>query len=230
MSVKICVFSDIHGNASAYRSCHQKLIDESADLYLYLGDLCGYYFDQLSIFDLLSTIPALVAVRGNHDALFLRIVKGDSQLAQRYREKYGPSMDRLTHEATSDFIEWISAAPERYFREDLNLFACHGSPLDPLEGYLYPDTDLNDAAIGPWRTYLTGHTHYPMNRRNGNALFVNPGSLGQPRHGGRPSYATVRFPGAHVQFHEFDYDAAPLINALRGESMKPAYLADVLER
>jgi putative phosphoesterase len=39
---------------------------------------------------------------------------------------------------------------------------------------------------------LFGHTHVPALFENGPILFMNPGSLGRPRPGGRPGYGLLR--------------------------------------
>ena len=36
-----------------------------------------------------------------------------------------------------------------------------------------------------------GHTHYPLSARTGKLYLVNPGSIGGPRTGTPPSYATI---------------------------------------
>lgn len=48
--MKICVFSDIHGNGPAFRVAYEMIMSEKADINIFLGDLCGYYFDQKEIF------------------------------------------------------------------------------------------------------------------------------------------------------------------------------------
>jgi predicted phosphodiesterase len=68
--MRICLFSDIHGNGPAVRAAHPMIMSEKADVHVFLGDLCGYYFDQNEIFILLQSIPNLVALKGNHDQFF----------------------------------------------------------------------------------------------------------------------------------------------------------------
>jgi predicted phosphodiesterase len=43
MQRKICIFSDIHGNGPAFAAGYPLIVEEQADLYVYLGDLCGYW-------------------------------------------------------------------------------------------------------------------------------------------------------------------------------------------
>ncbi|MFA5093278.1 MAG: metallophosphoesterase, partial [Candidatus Omnitrophota bacterium] len=74
--MKLCVFSDIHGNLPAFEAAYPLIINESADVNLFLGDLCGYYFDEVSVWQRLRDVPRLVALRGNHDEMFLRAADG----------------------------------------------------------------------------------------------------------------------------------------------------------
>jgi predicted phosphodiesterase len=87
----------------------------------------------------------------------------------------------------SDALGLIEAWPERRVLEigGRRLLLVHGSPSEPLTGYLYPDTDLEPFADEPFDAILCGHTHRPFVRRMGGTLFVNSGSVGLPRDVGR---------------------------------------------
>ena len=63
----------------------------------------------------------------------------------------------------------------------------HAAPLDPLYTYLPPETPEEE-----WRRQLAGvdadwllygHTHRPVLARFDGVTVLNPGSVGQPRHG-----------------------------------------------
>jgi len=61
----------------------------------------------------------------------------------------------------------------------------HGSPTNPVFGYVYPDTDLSSLGLQPDVTVVLGNTHRPFIRRHGDATVVNIGSCGLPRDCGR---------------------------------------------
>jgi predicted phosphodiesterase len=61
------------------------------------------------------------------------------------------------------------------------LLLVHGSPTEPLDGYVYPDTDLAPFADVPYDAVVMGHTHRPFVRSCGGKVFVNAGSIGLPR-------------------------------------------------
>jgi len=228
--MRICVFSDIHGNGPAFWAAYDMMLKEKADVYLCLGDLCGYYFDQIEIFKALTRIPNLVCVKGNHDDVFLRILKGDSDLAHMYKEAYGCSMEYLVRHETPDFVQWLSALPYSVSFSEQKSFVCYGSPWNLLEGYVYPDTRLDEFVHHPADLFFLGHTHYPMHRNIDNKKIVNPGSLGQPRDGGRPTYAVLELPSDRVFFREVIYDKNALRKKIDDVGEKNAYLRDVLKR
>ena len=228
--MKICIFSDIHGNGSAFRVAYEMLISEHADIYLFLGDLCGYYFDQKEIFYMLQTIPNLVALKGNHDSFFLRIINKDEELRQTYMKLYGNSMENLLCEDVSGLVQWLSSLPESYSLKKLGLAGYHGSPWSTLEGYVYSDSPLEKFNDYPASIFVLGHTHYPMVRTIDDKLIVNPGSLGQPRNGGWPTYATIDFPGQDIKFREVFYNKDVLIRQIDELDNNNHYLKEVLLR
>ena len=229
--MRICVFSDIHGNGPAFRVAYDMIISEKADINIFLGDLCGYYFDQKEIFFMLQTIPNLIALKGNHDLIFLNIVtKKDEELRKAYLKRYGNSMENLLAQVTGELNQWLSGLPESYIHADSGLAFYHGSPWDPLDGYVYPDTPLEKFSDYPFSFFLLAHTHYPMVRTINDKLIVNPGSLGQPRHGGWPTYAVISYPSKKVIFREISYDKTDLIRQIDKLDGSNQYLRKVLFR
>ena len=228
--MKICLFSDIHGNGPAFEAAYPQLLNEQADLNIFLGDLCGYYFDEIEIYHKLICLPNLIALRGNHDNMYIAAVDGDEDMKNRYLMKYGSSMKIFLRKDFSSMMKWLKIRPETYTCEDLDLACYHGSPKNQLEGYVYPDTDLKEVSDERQSNIFLGHTHYPMHRFVGNTMIVNPGSLGQPRQNGWPTYAVVTFPERRVEFKEVSYDAIALVNRIEQEGEKKSYLKDVLLR
>ena len=229
MRMKICVFSDIHGNGPAFRVALEMIKSEEADMNLFLGDLCGYYFDQKEIFIMLKSIPNLITLKGNHDSIYLQINNKDEELRQAYVKQYGNSMENLLCEGAQELIQWLSDLPES-LSANLGLYAYHGSPWNPLEGYVYPDSPLDKFNDYPASIFILGHTHYPMVRTMNDKLIVNPGSLGQPRNGGWPTYAVINYPSKHVMFKEVHYNKAELIKRIDELDSSNQYLKQILFR
>lgn len=228
--MKICVFSDIHGNSLAFESAYHLIMNESADVNLFLGDLCGYYFDEINAWHRLLEIPRLVALRGNHDEMFSQAAAGDVNVQNEYRLKYGPALDFFLEKRNADLINWINELPLSWEGQGATCSACHGSPWDFLKEYIYPDASLNRFGKLQYSWVFLGHTHYPMDLSEGSVRIVNPGSLGQPRDGHWPRYAVVDLVKGKVDFREVCYDREKLICEIRQRAPENFYLHDVIER
>ncbi|MFA6498082.1 MAG: metallophosphoesterase family protein [Desulfurivibrionaceae bacterium] len=222
------MFSDIHGNGAAFFAAYPKIIAERADLYLFLGDLCGYYYNQLAIYPYLAEIPNFVAICGNHEQMLLRMCEGEEELRSSYLAKFGHSMEGLLEQGNTSFCEWVAGWPLTY-RDENESFSCfHGSPVNYTEGYLYPDTNLDDLRGCREKFVFLGHTHYCMDRKIGRTRFINPGSLGQPRDGAWPTYALVDTTRETVCFKKILYDRKMLLREIEVMGDGDKYLKRIL--
>lgn len=228
--MKICVFSDIHGNGPAFDVALEGILSEQADINVFLGDLCGYYYDQMEILPRLRAIPNLVSLRGNHDTFFIDIYNGDENVRQNYRSRYGNSMEKLLQSDCHELAAWLSNLPDFIKWDNYSIYLCHGSPWAPSAGYVYPDTPLDQFEAFASSVFILGNTHYPMHRIVGEKIIINPGSLGQPRHGGWPSYAVIDLPSGSVAFREVRCDMSPLYCQIKEAMETKLYLKEVLCR
>jgi diadenosine tetraphosphatase ApaH/serine/threonine PP2A family protein phosphatase len=74
--------------------------------------------------------------------------------------------------------------------------------------------------------FASGHTHLPLVWRGGGRLYLNPGSVGQPRDGDpRASFATVD--GDVVVLHRVEYDFRAVQRAMAATGLPP-YIAESL--
>jgi putative phosphoesterase len=228
--MKICVFADIHGNWEAFKYAFKKIEIESADVNIFLGDLCGYYYDQIKIFSKLLKIQNLISVKGNHDKIFLRILNGDDKLRKEYLIKYGHSMENLLNLDHRDLKKWMSSIPDRFIDDKQRFHCYHGSPLNYSNGYLYPEADLGIFDVLPECFYFLGHTHYKMFKKVGKTLIVNPGSIGQPRDHSSPTYATINLLNRQIEFKEIWFDKKKLFDQIDKFNDSDKYLRKVLDR
>ena len=88
--MKIGIFSDIHGNIYAFEKVISSIRKNKPDLYVFCGDICGYYYYQNEIIEMLRSLDNLICVRGNHDEFFLEMLN-DSSVEERYNRQYGKS-------------------------------------------------------------------------------------------------------------------------------------------
>lgn len=207
--MRICVFSDIHGNADALKALLSRE-KETADCFLFLGDIFGYFYDQQEIINILRNTQKLYSIMGNHDNAYLMSLE-DEELKKKMLEKYGSSYEIKLGE---NDIEYLKKMP---LSLDLNIdnkkiTAFHGGPEDFLNQRIYPDTTQDLIKIKDACDYLfVGHTHYQYVIKKENTLIINPGSLGQPRDGKGFSYCILDTGRNEVTFKTVQVDIEKLL-------------------
>jgi predicted phosphodiesterase len=214
------LLSDAHGNAGALAACLEVLAAEGAERCFFLGDAVGYLPEENAVLGLLQA-RGVTCLRGNHEAMLLEQLPVPPGRDAVYRL----SEARLRLEPR--FRDWIAQWPER-LELDLGgkrLLLVHGSPADPLQGYIYPDSDLS-----PWRglpvaALAMGHTHRPFCAHAGPLLVLNVGSCGMPRDaGGLASCARYDTATGTAELLRVPFDGAAA--ALRwGRAIAPAAAA-----
>lgn len=174
--VKLGFLSDAHGNLPGVTSCLRALEAEGVERIYFLGDVVGYFPDVSASLTLLEE-AACVRLLGNHDAMLLGIIDADDQKNDIYRL----TQARLALEP-AQLARMASGLP--YHVEVLDgrrLLMVHGSPWNPLRGYVYPDADPLPFESLPFDAVFMGHTHRAFTRYAGSRLLVNVGSCGLPR-------------------------------------------------
>jgi protein phosphatase len=178
--MKILLVSDIHANLEAL----QTVLAEPHDELWALGDLVNYGPNPGEVVDLVRLNASLV-VQGNHD--YAIGAGSDPRCSNAFRE-----MAR----AMQDYTEPLLDVDRRAFLRDLpptaartidgyRFFLCHATPTDPLFQYCPAEPARWASEIEGVQAdmILTGHTHLPFVMNLEKRQIVNPGSLGQPKHG-----------------------------------------------
>lgn len=242
--MKICVFSDVHGNSIAWQNMYRKEKD-SVDKFLFLGDIYGYFYDQAAIIKDFMENDNIIAIKGNHDEYyiknFLNLTGAElkevdevvdyaediwSELVNKYGCSYRQRLDK-------QYKQYLLKLPDyRSLEIDgkrIGLF--HGGPGDYLEQRIYPDTEITtDTVIDVYESFdyvFLGHTHYRMDKMKGNCRVVNPGSLGQPRDNNGFSYCILDTENDTIEFRTVEADLDTLLteaNILDGETDMYKYL------
>jgi len=171
--------SDAHGNPDGLERCLRALEREGAERIYFLGDAVGYFPEENAVLDLLHSWQ-VTCLRGNHEALLLGELPLSPERDRVYRISDVRRRLRPTHR------KWIEQWPDRMEVEigGQRLLLLHGSPADPLQGYVYPDSDLSAFNGLPFDAVLMGHTHRAFLARVGPVTIVNAGSAGMPRDAG----------------------------------------------
>jgi len=209
--MRIAIISDVHANLAAL-----EVVQESYDFLLCLGDLVDYGPWSREAIHWVQE-HAFKVIRGNHD----------QALAYDVDCRCSPIMKEASITTRAWHTQILSAEEKEYLRglplsEHLELggasfFLAHASPAGDLYKYLRPeisDEALAEEIQGIDADFICiGHTHLPMLRHLGKSMIVNPGSVGQPRHGD-PRASYVVWENGEIHFHRLLYDTDKTIAAL----------------
>ena len=187
--MRILVVSDIHGNRAALET----VAAEPHDAVICLGDIVGYGPEPRACVEWVREHATWV-VQGNHDLANADDVSPRCQpnfawLADAVVPLTGAQLD-------DDHRSYLRGLP-RWVVRDLGgvRIACfHAKPSDPLYGYMPSEPDAWSRELDKVEAdlVLVGHTHQPLNLAIGARRLVNPGSVGQPKHGDpRAAYAVL---------------------------------------
>ena len=173
-NMRLGILSDAHGNVEAFRLGLQILAEAHAEVIYFLGDAVGYIPDA-GVVGLLQK-GNIRSIRGNHDDMLIhQVATAEQDAIYRHRET-----STALNPAERRFLETLPLKTEFHSDGIATLFV-HGSPTDPLTGYIYPDSDLSEFSEINADVVFMGHTHHPFVRRFDRKLFVNVGSCGLPR-------------------------------------------------
>lgn len=184
----IAILSDAHGNRLFFDKCIHRLDESSPGKLFFLGDAYGYFDDGDYIIDELIKRNAII-LKGNHEAMLV----GEHEIDQDKDILYRLEKRRKT--ISSDRKKYLKKLSPVYSCtiDELRLLFVHGSPENPLYGYLYEDNknyDWND----DYDYIFMGHTHRSFCKKIVKAnqsvtTYVNVGSCGLPRDKGcEPSF------------------------------------------
>lgn len=200
--MKLLVISDIHGRIDNLK---ETLDNSFYDYILVAGDLFGYFplsDDTLKIFENFNTKYVL----GNHDLYFFRKlfpklfeIKFNSLNLnmlpnEDYFSKYGVLFDdfEVDMQILTNLLENAILINEFHI-DNLRIIMCHGSPYNPVDDYIYSDSDKLDKIFDDFEfdILILGHTHKSFIRKKEKRLIVNPGSITLPRGFSNPSLIEI---------------------------------------
>jgi putative phosphoesterase len=174
--VRIALLADVHGNAIALERSLASVDAMGVDAIHLVGDLVGYMPGEQECLRMLEG-RGVAFQQGNHERM---LVAPTAEAASRDDVYQLEAVRARMSPATMDAV---AAWP---IRRELTLsgrrlLLVHGSPDDPLEGYVYPDSDLSSFLSAPYDVVVMAHTHRPFVEHLGDMLVANVGSVGLPR-------------------------------------------------
>jgi putative phosphoesterase len=198
--VKLGIVADVHCNIEGLRTALDLM--GPVDELLCVGDAVYQFRFSNEVLALLRERNARY-ILGNHE----RVLLGPWGEAARA----APSVQ-------GDLLAYMADQPY-HLETQVNgrkLVLVHGSPFDPHDEYLYPNSpNLQKLAQIEADFIILGHTHYHMALPVGRALVVNPGSAGEPRdhrNGFRLSCAVLDTQSGEVTFHHYDDPTRPKVD------------------
>ncbi len=224
MEDSFLILSDIHGNVSAFNAVLSDCRNERFKGVIILGDCIDYGMRSDEIIQKLISLDQnewrdkiIVNIWGNHEKLVV-----DKDL-ERLSSDRGRVMARYTaKQLSSESVDYINTAMNKSGMQEFDLcglrcLAVHGSLEDNYWKAIEPDN-----LRGEYKDYdivLGGHSHYshcfthfyetdrPEYRNKKAVMFINPGSIGQPRnHNPFAQFAVISLPSKKVELRAIEYD------------------------
>lgn len=217
--MRLLILSDIHANIAALES-----IREEADAVVFLGDCVGYGPCPAECIAWMRR-HAIHAVCGNHDHAVG--FDADPRCSAAFRDM-ALATDGLHRQMLSEGDrDYLRSLPLRWEFDfgGARFYAVHATPANPLHSYL-PSAGKDSA----WRQQtanlgadflLVGHTHEPIVREIGGVTLINPGSVGQPKHGD-PRAACAIWEDGEVRLRRTPYPVERTVRQLEALSLPPA--------
>lgn len=225
--MKILVFGDIHGNIYVLDELLSIIKNNKFDYIFFTGDIMGYYYHQIRVINRMKKIADLISVLGNHDKLYIEGAN-QKEILSRLSRRYGKSYIKLFN---NYFVK--NYLNMQYEKIDITIngkriILTHGNIEDNLNGRVYPDDHVSEVKDIDY--VIMGHTHYKLDKKIGRTRWINPGSLGQPRDGGLPSYCIIDVDSDSVKFKSIDYNKTQLLNDIKRYDADNKYLTSILFR
>jgi predicted phosphodiesterase len=225
--MKVLVLSDIHSNYDALLAVAKT--EKHVDHIWCLGDLVDYGPQPAEVVQWVRHHVQL-CVRGNHD--FAMAFHEDCRCGKRFRELSVTSREMNRALLTHEQIAYLQLLPvtEEIVLQNCRFRLAHAAPDGNLYRYLMPgttDIELAREMEGVLADVVfCGHTHFPMIRKVGSKLFVNPGSVGQPRDGDpRAGYAV--WDDGVVKLRRARYDIDATVQKLQARDLAPRLVAQL---
>lgn len=204
--MKICIFSDVHGNIAFLDAFLEACKEKEIDRYFFLGDSVGYLPFGKQVLARLREIDA-VCLKGNHEAMLLGMLPVDEEKDRVYYLRR--QMGELDEEDFLFIRTWPITRQQEV--DGINLHFVHGTIDDPLKGYGYEQGDMASFNNPEIDVLFFGQTHRPWKVRNADTQIVNVGSVGLPRDiGNSPAFVIFDTLTKSVSIERIEVDPAPL--------------------
>ena len=196
---KLIILSDIHGNLSALEAVIQDFQSKyRPEALILLGDLIDYGMRSNEVIELIQKLekeyPILCNLYGNHEAAAIfpvdHLLKFSSD---RGRKSLLYTIEHLSRDSFNYMSSWMETKGEKVLELDGNKILCiHGDLTSPFWGKMSSE-EMIRPEYSEFDYVFSGHSHIPRlvdifytvnnpcKRNKKKTVFINPGSVGQPR-------------------------------------------------
>lgn len=196
---KLVILSDIHANLSALKAVIADFQNKyKPEAIISLGDLINYGMRPNEVIEEMEQLsqhyPIVCNLCGNHE----RSILYPQEQLSRFSSERGKQMLEYTRQKLSfDSMNYLQMELEEAGQKKLqldgrNILCIHGDLNDPYWGKLDAESVENEN-YAIYDYVFSGHTHLPHHmeilykmdipkmRNRKKTIFLNPGSVGQPR-------------------------------------------------
>ncbi len=218
--MKVLILSDIHGNREAFRAVTADAVHRGdIESCILLGDLIDYGMHSNEVLQMVKALPypILCNLCGNHEDAVLAVEYGMFS-SERGRNSARHTKSMLNGESW-EYME------NEMNRDGLCEFECHGCKCLAVHGCLeehYWKSIQPEGCLPGYEKYdyvFSGHSHIPhcfekyyevnapVYRNRKKTIFINPGSVGQPRnHNPMAQYAVLDTETEEIHLCKVKYD------------------------
>lgn len=243
--------SDIHGNIESFQRVLEDIASQGVTEILCLGDVVGYGPYPMECLDIAMKFP--LNLMGNHEEAVLFGAVGFNPKAKAAIDWTRELLNSDETPVDLKRARW-NFIGDLKLREDLveggrSVALVHGTPREPTREYLFQtdilDQEKMDDIFSMFeQVCFGGHTHNPgvftqdyhfysprdmrgPFRFPQQKVFVNIGSVGQPRDGD-PRACYVIFDEREAEFRRVEYDVEKTVQAVLDNERLPDYLGQRL--
>lgn len=219
--MRLVLLSDIHANVTALKAVlNDTQIIGEFDSFVILGDLVNYGPRPNEVIDMINSLPKNIIVNlwGNHEYSI-----------------FGGSLERFSTDRGRAVLQYtntiLTDASRTYLDTQMNhmgykeclieykpFLFIHGNLDDPYWGKFRIDK-MNDERYEEYDYVISGHSHVPHYvehffpsdskeyRNKKRTIFINPGSVGQPRnHNPYAQYGILDTNTGNYEHRAIEYD------------------------